>query len=371
MCAKPRVSSEMTYRDRFVRTVQFKTVDRLPFRLAYGLMPGVLEEWHAQGLPRAVQTYDDLCGHFGFPRHARGLPLNQGCVPPFEEKVLSEDDEAVVATDSFGRTTKMLKKYTSLPMAFEFPVRDRETWLTYKERLAVRPERIGADLEKVAAANLAEGQPNVFGAMGFFWLPRDLMGDEQLCVAYYEQPDLITDILETWCALLESLLLGALERIRLDGVSLGEDMAYRGGSLVSRAIFERFMAPYYRRLQRIVERHGIPVFAMDSDGCLDELNDWFLEYGVNMVVPNEVQAGCRITEYRRKYGRRLAFSGGLDKRVLTQGRREIDAMIEGTVPPMMETGGGWVVSLDHRVVPGTPLADFEYFVDRVREMTRF
>ena len=371
MPADTRLADGMTYRDRFIRTVHFEPVDRLPFRLAYGLMPGVLEEWHAQGLPRTVQTYDDLCNHFAFPTHPRALPLNQGCVPPFPEKVLSEDDEAVVATDSFGRTTKMLKKYTSLPMALDFPVRDRETWLAYKERLAVRPERIGVDLEKAAAANQAEGQPNVFGAMGFFWLPRDLMGDEQLCIAYYEQPDLVEDILETWYALIESLLLGALRSIRIDALSLGEDMAYRGGSLISRAVFDRFMAPYYQRLQRIVERHGIPVFAMDSDGCLNELNDWFLDCGVNMVVPNEVQAGCRITEYRRKYGRRLAYSGGLDKRVLTQGRRAIDAMLNEIIPPMMETGGGWVVSLDHRVVPGTPLADFRYFTDRVREMTLF
>ena len=38
---------------------------------------------------------------------------------------------------------------------------------------------------------------------------------------------------------------------------------------------------------------------------------------------------------------------------------------------MKETGGGWCVALDHRVVHDTPLADFQYYVDRVREMIVF
>lgn len=33
----------MNYRERVIRTVQFKDVDELPFRHAYGLMPGGLE----------------------------------------------------------------------------------------------------------------------------------------------------------------------------------------------------------------------------------------------------------------------------------------------------------------------------------------
>lgn len=41
----------MNERERMIRTVQFQEVDQLPIRFAYGLMPGVLEQWHQQGLP--------------------------------------------------------------------------------------------------------------------------------------------------------------------------------------------------------------------------------------------------------------------------------------------------------------------------------
>ena len=44
----------MNFRERVLNTVQFQAVDALPFRHAYGLMPGVIDDWHAQGLPTTV-----------------------------------------------------------------------------------------------------------------------------------------------------------------------------------------------------------------------------------------------------------------------------------------------------------------------------
>ena len=111
-----------------------------------------------------------------------------------------------------------------------------------------RQRYTAADLEQVAAANIAAGQPNVFGAMGFFWLPRELMGDEQLCIAYYEQPELVHDILETWCGLLEHVLEQVLDRVEdalplADGREAGERQGAGGqASSVSAALLDRLHA---------------------------------------------------------------------------------------------------------------------------------
>jgi hypothetical protein len=67
----------------------------------------------------------------------------------------------------------------------------------------------------------------------------------------------------------------------------------------------------------------------------------------------------------------MAYDGGLDKRTLLRGRDAIDAMLQRTIPPMKETGGGWTVCLDHRVLKGTTLRDFEFYVRRARELIRF
>jgi len=361
----------MDFRQRMIRTVRFEAADALPFRHAYGLMPGVLDDWHAEGLPRSVRTEDDVYGYFGFPTRSLPLPIDVLFDPPFETRVLREDADEVVAIDYMGRATRLLKRYASLPLPLGYPVADRATWEGYRRRLAYSPDRIGADLERIAAENLATGRLNVFGTMGFYWFPRDLMGDEGLCVAYYEQPDLVEDILETWCGLIERALADALARVRLDAIHFGEDMAYRNASMIGPKLFDRFIRPYYERIRRIVHRHQVPIFGVDTDGSLAELASWFAACGVNLIGPCEVQAGNDVTALRRRFGRAMAYDGGLDKRVLTEGREAIDAMLDRTIPFIKGTGGGWCVSLDHRVIRGTPLADFQHYVDRAREMIAF
>ena len=361
----------MNDRERLIRTVRFEEVDRLPMRHAYGLMPGVLEDWYEEGLPRSVKTRQDEYEYFGFSPRPKGLPLRVLFDPPFETGVLEETEEYRIEIDALGRKTQVLKKYSTLSRAMEFPVKDFATWEDYKRRLLFHPDRVGAELEATAQENLAAGLPNGYGSMGFYWFPRDLMGDEALCIAYYEQPDLVADICETWCSLIEQVLRTALERVQLDMIHFGEDMAYRNASMVSPAIFDRFIRPYYERIRAIVQQYEVPIFSVDTDGCLQELAHWFADCGVNFIGPNEVQAGNDIREYRQIFGPRMAFDGGLDKRVLLEGGEAIDAMLESTIPCMKETGGGWMICLDHRVLKGTRLADFQHYLNRARELALF
>lgn len=371
MSAGGGLYGKMNYREQVIRTMQFQEVDSLPFRHAYGLMPGVLAEWQAQGLPGRVQTDQDIYEYFGFPARARPLPVDLGPRPAFPVRVLAETAEYRIATDELGRTTKVLKDYASLPLPTDFPVKDLAGWQAYKPRLKFSPDRVGPDLEKTIAENIARGHLNSFGTMGFYWLPRDLMGDELLCLAYYEQPDLVRDMLETWCALIEQTLAAVLARAKLDEIHFGEDMAYKNASMVGPAIFREFIQPYYERVQALVQRHAVPIFSVDTDGCVNELIHWFAAGGVNVIGPNEVNAGNDIVAYRQRLGRTFGYDGGLDKRTLLKGRGAIDAMLERVIPFMKATGGGWTICLDHRVLKGTPLADFQYYVDRVRQLAAF
>ena len=361
----------MTFRERFLHTVQFKAVDRLPERHAYGLMPGVLESWYRQGLPATVTTDDDFLEYFGFPPASAPLPIDLGPIPSFDERIVEDTEKHRISIDRWGRKTRLMKGVTTIALGKEFPVSDMESWLPYKERLTDSAGRVSEALEDAARRNLATGGINRFSSMGFYWFPRDLMGDEALAVAFYEDPELVHSINDTWCTLMEHVLQQVLSRIDIDVIHLNEDMAYKNASMIGRKHFDEFMLPYYTRLGRIVERYDTPVFSVDSDGFIGELCEWFSACGVNLIGPNEVRAGNDIAAYRNRFDRTLAFDGGIDKLVLPEGRSAIDSMLERTVPPMMDSGGGWIVSLDHRVVPGTRLADFRYYLDRVRKLTTF
>jgi uroporphyrinogen decarboxylase len=147
-------------------------------------------------------------------------------------------------------------------------------------------------------------------------------------------------------------------------------MASSQASMVGAGIFKEFVEPYYRRIAAVVQRQGVPVFSVDSDGNASELTGWFRDCGVTLVGPNQVDAGNDIVAYRRRFGRTMAFDGGLDKRVLTRGRDAIDAMLESIVPAMKATGGGWIACLDLSVLPGTSLKDFTCYVQRLQELVK-
>ncbi len=284
--------------------------------------------------------------------------------------MLREDDRWVIRRDEWGRVTRLLKGYASLPIPLEFPVRDARDWQAWQARLVFSPDRLLPGLAEQAAATRARGGLSVFSALGFYWLPRQLMGDEALCLAYYDQPDLVHSMCNAWADLLAEALEATCARVQVDQLHLGEDMAYRGGSLISRATFDTFLAPHYRRLARLAEKVGIPVFSVDSDGDLNELAGWLVDCGVNLVLPCEVQAGNDVRVLRDRYGPHLAVEGGLEKQTLTRGIEAVDALLEELVPAM-KARGGWVASLDHRVVLGTKLQAFVHYVKRLSELLRY
>jgi len=93
-----------------------------------------------------------------------------------------------------------------------------------------------------------------------------------------------------------------------------------------------------------------------------------MEAGVNVLCPMEVRAGNDLVALRQEHGTHMAFSGGIDKLVLPLGRKAIDRELEQKIPFLLAEGG-YLPSLDHRVVKETSLAHFAYYVKRVRELT--
>ena len=73
----------------------------------------------------------------------------------------------------------------------------------------------------------------------------------------------------------------------------------------------------------------------------------------------------RATVPNRRWGRRVAFFGGIDKRALAGSREDIEA----EVVPKLEAclhDGGFIPACDHGVPPDVSFDNFRYFRDIVR-----
>lgn len=350
-------------REAFLDWMTFRGGDEIPFTELFGPLIGLKEEWEEQGA--SPEELDFSAFRYRAPLLA-GVAVHTGRNGA-TQTVIEETAETVRYVDDLGRTLRMDKGYATLPLPENYPVENMDDWLRIKARYQFSEERFSRDWAAGARRDREAGAALLVGIPGGFDEPRQLLGEEQLCYACYDQPELIHDILDT----IGTTALQVLERVTaevpVDILMVHEDMAGKSGSLLGPNEIGTFIKPYYRRVWDMLRERGARMFGQDSDGNMDGVIEAFIDAGINCMYPMEPAAGMDIVKVREKYGNRLAFYGGLDKHVLRRSREEIAAELEYKIPPMIHTRG-CMLSMDHRIPNGTPLENYRFYLRKAWEI---
>ncbi|MCE5315313.1 MAG: uroporphyrinogen decarboxylase family protein [Armatimonadota bacterium] len=351
-------------REEYLDHMTFKSNIRPLFTELFGPLIGLKEEWVEQG---ATQSELNLSVFKYRTPMKEYVPVNTGWIGGFPEVILEETDEHMIIQDHIGRHMKLAKGYATLPLPLDYPVKDFNDWLKIKHHYEFSEERFGDNWKKIAEDIRELGQVVCVSIPGGFDEPRQLMGEEGVCVACYEQPELIHDILQTIGDTAFKVLDRVSSLVVVDEISVHEDLAGKSGPLVGPRQVEEFIKPYYRKIWDMLESHGVRLFSQDSDGNMTHVIPAFLDAGVNVMYPMEPAAGMDIVTVRETYGTKLAMSGGIDKHVLRRSKKEIEAELEYKIPPMVKTGG-CLIGLDHRIPNGTPIENYRFYIDKAWEI---
>lgn len=378
----------MNSKERFKASLTFQPIDR-PFHWeTLGMWPETLDRWYAEGLDaqlkhplsvdwgaiRSDEYLRVLVHAFEFDRvdYLRDAVVSgyndSPFFPPFEQQVIQEEENTRIILDSDGITKREFSQYntSSMPQFLKFPVENRQDFVDLLPRLnAYHPGRFSADYVLLCQKYRTRDFPAGLTVCGAFGHPRNLMGVENLCTAYYDQPALIHEILEQWLDFYCTLTSLVYKDLQFDFLLIWEDMAYKGGSLISPRLVKQFMLPYYQKLIDHVHSFGCDLIIVDSDGDVSELVPLFIKVGVNVMFPFEVQAGMDVMVFRRKYGKDLALIGGLDKRLLVNQNHRLVEEIKVKVLPLLEEGG-YIPALDHTVPPDVSLKNFRNYLNLIR-----
>jgi len=114
-------------------------------------------------------------------------------------------------------------------------------------------------------------------------------------------------------------------------------------------------------------RIGVPAVGVDTDGKMNKLIPPFVEAGVNIIWPFEVQAGMDVLRVREEWPHQFTIWGGIDKRSLYGVRKDIEEEVRRIVPPML-AAGGYITAIDHAVPPEVSLDNWLYFLELVRDI---
>ena len=371
----------MTERDRYLETLLFGHPDRIPFGPG-GPREKTLKRWHSEGLPQDRPWFEVLCETIGVPPPpAKPQPqpgVNFQMNPKFEEKVLEHKDGHYIVQDWMGNVTEISDEYdyTYIRMAkdfvtrkwHKFPVTNRADFEEMKKRFNPEdPVRYPEDFAQRVKVLKQRDYVSGIHFAGPFWQMREWCGFEPLCMLFLDDPAFIKEMIAFWEDFVLKTMARALDAGIMDRVGMSEDMAYKEKSMISPAMVREFLLPCWTRWVKAIRQAGVPVVDMDSDGKVDELIPLWIEAKINVCDPMEVAAGNDLNLYRKTFGHRIGYVGGVDKRCIAKGGRVIDQELERLAPVVRD--GGYIPGCDHGVPYDISWPDFIHYSRRLAELT--
>jgi hypothetical protein len=336
-----------------------------------------LDRWKEDGLPA-----DDLHHLFGWHHSARVELGHLGWVeaafrPAFEEKVLEDRGEHELAQDHAGRKVLFFKgrRHGFMPEYLDHPVKDMFTW-ERDVRWRLDPAATGRfeHLPRMTAwaqPQAAKGAWIAQHVIGGYMFLRSLMGPEALLYVFHDAPELVESCMGAWFELADAVLERHQQVLSLDEIFLAEDICYNKGLLISPKMVRHHLFPWYRRLldnarARQIDQTRRIHLQVDTDGDCNPAIPLYRELGLDMMSPFEVASGSDVVECGKRWPD-LRMLGGMDKRVLCQGPKAIDAMVERIIPTM-RARGGYIPTIDHGVPPETPWRNYLHYRKRCVEL---
>lgn len=375
------MQTDMTPRQRFLNLMEYKPVDRVPNH-EVGVWPQTWARWIQEGMDPTKHSASWFWGDDGFNLDPREyVRTNYQMVPLFEPQVIEITDKYEIIRNGIGIVTKALREGTlhggrmSMDQYVSFPVTDLASFRELKKRY------IASDLVRQPSGwreNDLERWKNrenvlVLGencqTLGFYWRAREWMGTEGISYAFFEQPELVHEMMEFVADFTIEVSRPFVEAVDFDYVFINEDMAMKSGPLLGPNTYKEFVWPHMRRLVEFFKSHGTRYVLVDSDGNPDPLIPLLMDAGVDGIWP--LERASRDTDpiqLRKKYGKGLRLWGGVDKRELAKDRKAIDNHLR-TLIPMIEQGG-FIPTVDHTVPPDVSYENFCYYMERKMELLR-
>jgi len=322
--------------------------------------------WPTQGFPLDNDVKDAL----EMDRGQILVNVNLLFHPMFEVKILEENDKYLIYVDVDGVKRKFLKQTGVIPSGMEWVIKDRKSWERLKkERINLEnmEGRFPSNWDELVSKYRNRDYPLVLGGYphGFFGTLAQLMGYEHLFYNYYDDPDLIHDILHTFTELWIAVYSEVFTRTDIDMFIIWEDISAGSGSMVSPSIIKEFLLPYYKRLTGFLKERGVKVIFVDTDGDCFSIIPLFIEGGVTGIYPIEVSCGMDLYRVRMSFPR-LQLMGGIPKSEIRLGKNRIERILE-PVKTVLKFGG-YIPFGDHLIPPEVHWEDFRYYRLKLNEM---
>jgi len=359
----------MTDRERFNAQMHYKTVDR-SFNMEFGYWDDNFTQWDIFK-DNGITCNSEADLFFSFDKIDM-IFANNFIYPPFEKKIIEtrENTQVIINEEGVIVEVPLEGKGNSIPHYIRSVVADDQDWKKIKEeRFNINhPGRILniKELKKLYPPDEQRDFPLGIDCGSMIGKIRDLLTFEGLAYAIYDYPDMLEDMVETVCQLVEHSLDQLLPHFNFDFASGWEDICFKNGPIVTLDFFRNVVMPRYKRINEKLKINNIDIWYTDCDGDVRPLLPFFLEGGINCLFPFEVNSCTHPGELLDKYEGQLRIMGGVDKMRLGEGPAAIKEYLESLEKYVAR--GGYIPFCDHRCPPNVKPQDYLYYLDLKQKM---
>jgi uroporphyrinogen decarboxylase len=315
----------MKRKERFMAALSLQEPDRVP--MFDFLFQQPMYEALIGHRPEVYNGRDAVACALALDHDGVWLPF--GDPSGHQPKYLTDD----VYVDEWGTTYRRNDASWPIDAPIDYPIKDRAELKRYRPPDPTLP---GRDSEIRAAVEMDNDGIAVLGGVNgpltTAWM---LMGYEQICYALYDDPELITQVLNI-CI----------------GMWVSEDLGDSTRGFFRLEDFRKYFLPPLAELVETIESLNVPVLLHSCGHIADYLDD-LAQTKIASVHPLQRTAGMDLRQVKEKYGQRFCIIGNIDSsRTLPYGTpgdvaAEVREAIDIAAP-----GGGYILASDHSLHDG-------------------
>jgi uroporphyrinogen decarboxylase len=187
---------------------------------------------------------------------------------------------------------------------------------------------------------------------GPFQTACDLRGTETFLMDMALNPEFAENLLDKVTAVLEGLTKLAMQAggKYFNMIELpGDDYAGNTSTIMSPAMFRKFIKPCIKRLVKAVKEHNPDIKIMlHSDGAISKLLQDIIDLGVDVVHPLEPLPATDLTAVKEKFGQQVTFLGGIDiSHAMPGSREDVIAEARRRIAQLAPSGGYILAPSNH------------------------
>jgi len=210
---------------------------------------------------------------------------------------------------------------------------------------------------------------------GPFQTACDLRDAESFLMDMALNPEFAQALLDKVTTAIEGLLRLAMQAggKYFDMVELpGDDYAGNINTIISPAMFRKFIKPCIERLVMVIKEHNPNTKVMfHSDGAITKLLPDLISVGVDVIHPLEPLPATNIPEIKAKFGNQVSFLGGIDISHAMPGTRE-DVIAEAKRRiSQLASGGGYILAPSNHLQADVPAENVVALFETAREFGKY